>query len=71
MKKFLLILAVAGFAVACNNSAKKTGDSDTTVKVTGGDTVTTVTTQDTTVKGGGDTTIKKTVDTDTTKKENK
>jgi len=33
MKKFLLVLAVAGFAVACNNSGEKkeTTDSTTTV----------------------------------------
>jgi hypothetical protein len=69
MKKLFLVLAVASLGfVACNNEAENKTDSDTTTKVTGGDTVTTVTTQDTTVRNAGDTTIKKTVDTDTTKK---
>lgn len=30
MKKFLLVLAVAGFAVACNNSGKSEETTDTT-----------------------------------------
>ena len=69
MKKFLLVLAVAGFAVACNNDSEKKESTDTTKTVTpGGDTATTVTNTDTTVKNPGDTTIKKTTDTDTTKK---
>ena len=68
MKKLFAILAIASFAVACNNSSEKKDGTDTTTKVVSGDTVTTVTNTDTTVKNPGDTTIKKTVDTDTTKK---
>ena len=68
MKKFLAIIAIASFAVACNNSGeKKTGSDTATTVVPTSDTVTTVTTNDTTVKTPGDTTIKKTIDTDTTK----
>src|SRR4030095_15066264 len=71
MKKFLLVLAVAGLAVACNNdSEKKATDKDTTTTVTGSDTITTVTTKDTTIKKPGDATIKKTTETDTSKKHN-
>jgi len=68
MKKVFAIAILATVFIACNNSGKKSGDTDTTTKVVSGDTVTTVTTTDTTVKNEGDTTIKKTVDTDTTKK---
>lgn len=70
MKKFLLVLAVSAFAVACNNDAENNdADKDTTTNVTpGGDTVTTITDTDTTNRGDGDTTIKTTIDTDTTKK---
>lgn len=69
MKKFLAIIAIASFAVACNNNGEKKTDKDTATTVTPtGDTVTKVTTNDTLNKGGGDTTIKKTVDTDTAKK---
>jgi hypothetical protein len=69
MKKFLAIIAIASFAVACNNSGEKTEGSDTTTTVVpGADTVTTVTTNDTSVTAPGDTTITKTTDTDTTKK---
>ncbi len=67
MKKFLAIIAIASFAVACNNNGEKKEGTDTTTKVVGTDTVTTVTNTDTTVKVAGDTTIKKTTDTDTTK----
>lgn len=68
MKKFLAIIAIASFAVACNNSGEKKEGSDTaTTVVPGSDTVTTVTTNDTTVKTPGDTTITKTTETDTTK----
>ena len=68
MKKFLAVIAIASFAVACNNGSEKKEGTDTTTVVTpAGDTATTVTTMDTTVKNAGDTTIKKTVDTDTTK----
>lgn len=65
MKKFLLVLAVAGFAVACNNSGEKKETSDTPAA-----TVDTTTPAPTTV----DTTKPATVDTtkaakaDTTKK---
>lgn len=68
MKKFLAVIAIASFAVACNNSSEKKEGTDTTTKVVGGDTITTVTNTDTTVKNPGDTTIKKTTDTDTTSK---
>ncbi len=71
MKKLLAVIAIASFAVACNNDAEKKEGSDTTTKVVSGDTVTTVTNMDTTVKSAGDTTIKKTVDTDTTMKKTK
>lgn len=68
MKKFLAIIAIASFAVACNNSGEKKEGSDTTTKVVNStDTITTVTNSDTTVKTPGDTTIKKTTTTDTTK----
>lgn len=67
MKKFLAIIAIASFAVACNNSGEKKEGADTTVKVEGTDTVTTVTKTDTTVKAEGDTSINKDVKTDTTK----
>ena len=68
MKKFLAIIAIASFAVACNNSGEKKSGTDTTPTVVPStDTVTTVTTNDTTVKAAGDTTIKKTTSTDTTK----
>ena len=68
MKKFLAIIAIASFAVACNGSGDKTETKDTTTVVTpAGDTATTVTTQDTTTKTPGDTTITKKVETDTTK----
>ena len=68
MKKFLAIIAIASFAVACNGSGEKKEGTDTTVVVTpAGDTATTVTKMDTTTKTPGDTTIKKTVSTDTTK----
>ncbi len=68
MKKFLAIIAIASFAVACNNNAEKKEGTDTTTKVVNSsDTVTTVTNTDTTVKEPGDTTIKKTTETDTTK----
>lgn len=71
MKKFLAVIAIASFAVACNNKGEKKEGTDTTTTVTPGkDTVTTVTTSDTTVKNAGDTTIQKTVATDTTKKGN-
>ena len=68
MKKFLAVIAIASLAVACNNKGEKKEGTDTTTKVAGGDTITTVTNTDTSVKNPGDTTIKKTVDTDTTKK---
>ncbi len=69
MKKFLAIIAIASFAVACNNSGeKKTGSDTATTVVPGNDTVTTVTTNDTTVKTPGDTTMTKTVTSDTTSK---
>jgi hypothetical protein len=72
MKKLLAVIAIASFAVACNNKAEKKEGTDTTTTVTpSGDTATTVTNMDTTVKNAGDTTIKKTTDTDTTKKEKK
>lgn len=68
MKKFLAIIAIASFAVACNGSGEKKEGTDTTTVVTPtGDTATTVTNTDTTVKAAGDTTIKKTTETDTTK----
>jgi hypothetical protein len=68
MKKILMVLAIAGFAVACNNSSEKKEGSDTTKTVVPGtDTITKVTTNDTTVSNPGDTTMKKTVTTDTTK----
>jgi hypothetical protein len=68
MKKFLAIIAIASFAVACNNSGEKKEGTDTTTTVTpAGDTATTVTNTDTTVQNAGDTTIKKEVSTDTTK----
>ena len=69
MKKFLAIIAIASFAVACNGSGEKKEGTDTATVVTPmGDTATTVTTMDTTTKTAGDTTIKKTVETDTTAK---
>lgn len=72
MKKLLAVIAIASFAVACNNGSEKKEGSDTTTVVTPmGDTATTVTNMDTTVKNAGDTTIKKTVDTDTTKMKTK
>ncbi len=64
MKKFLLVLAVAGFAVACNNSGEKKDTPDTA----------TTTTPDTAAKATPDTAAKATPDTaakaagDTTKK---
>jgi len=59
MKKFLAVIAIASFAVACNNSSEKKEGTDTTTVVTpGGDTATTVTNTDTSVKTPGDTTIK-------------
>jgi hypothetical protein len=68
MKKFLAIIAIASFAVACNSGGDKTEGSDTATVVTpSGDTATTVTNTDTTTKTPGDTTINKTVSTDTTK----
>ena len=68
MKKFLAIIAIASFAVACNGSGDKKEGSDTTTVVTpAGDTATTVTNMDTTTKTPGDTTITKKVETDTTK----
>ncbi|MDZ4807538.1 MAG: hypothetical protein SGI96_04645 [Bacteroidota bacterium] len=68
MKKFLAIIAIASFAVACNNNGEKKEGTDTTTKViNSADTVTTVTNSDTTVRQPGDTTIKKTTETDTTK----
>lgn len=68
MKKFLAIIAIASFAVACNGSGEKKEGSDTATVVTpSGDTATTVTNTDTTTKTPGDTTINKTVSTDTTK----
>ncbi|MCY7311895.1 MAG: hypothetical protein LH619_14055 [Chitinophagaceae bacterium] len=68
MKKLLAIIAIASFAVACNNTGEKKEGSDTTTKViNSADTVTTVTNSDTTVRQPGDTTIKKTTETDTTK----
>ena len=68
MKKFLAVIAIASFAVACNNGSEKKEGTDTTTVVTPtGDTATTVTNTDTTVKNPGDTTIKKTTETDTTK----
>ncbi|MFZ1858946.1 MAG: hypothetical protein WAU29_16400 [Chitinophagaceae bacterium] len=68
MKKFLAIIAIASFAVACNNSSEKKEGADTTkTEVPGTDTVTTITTNDTTVTAPGDTTMNKTVTTDTTK----
>jgi ABC-type Fe3+-hydroxamate transport system substrate-binding protein len=68
MKKVFAIALIAVSFAACNNSGDKKSDSDTTTKVSGGDTITTVTNTDTTVHEPGDTTIKKTVDTDTTHK---
>lgn len=58
MKKLLLVLAIAGFAVACNN--KKSDENKAT-------TDTTKTTMDTTSKMAPDTTAKM-APTDTTKK---
>ena len=40
MKKFLAIIAIASFAVACNNKAEKTTTEDTTSVVTPVDTTT-------------------------------
>ena len=46
MKKLLLVLAIAGFAVACNNSGDKKGTTDSTTISTD----TTIITTDTTTK---------------------
>ena len=68
MKKFLAIIAIASFAVACNGSGDKTETKDTTTTVIpGNDTVTKVTTTDTVTNNSGDTTTTKKVETDTTK----
>ncbi len=50
MKKFFAVLAIAAFAVACNNSSKKVDETKTsdTTKVVTKDTATVV--KDTTVK---------------------
>ena len=59
MKKFILVLAVAGFAVACNNESEtKTTTQDTAVvsPVTPIDTITTP--GDTTITGTDTTTIR-------------
>ena len=55
MKKLLLVLAIAGFAVACNNSGDKTETKDSTTTMS----------PDTTSKMAPDTTMMK----DTTKKD--
>ena len=64
MKKFLLVLAVAGFAVACNNSGEKKDTPDTTTQAPA-DTATkapadtaTKAPADTATKAAGDTTKK-------------
>jgi len=67
MKKFLAIIAIASFAVACNSKGEKKEGTDTTKTVVT-DTVTTVTKTDTTVTAPGDTVMNKTTTTDTTKK---
>ncbi len=63
MKKFLAVIAIASFAVACNSSSEKKETIDTTITVAPVDNTTVVTPMDTTTKMAIDTTGKSKMDT--------